>query len=101
MEITQIGGDIQRETMRSYPAADVYADGGDLAIAHPNSGELGNALRFDSVARERIYNRLLHAAHICAYVPFPIAQVEDGIAHELARPVVGHIAAAVGGIERD
>src|SRR5690348_11959214 len=28
MEIAQIGGDVQRETVRSHPTADVHADGG-------------------------------------------------------------------------
>src|ERR1700722_7792483 len=100
MEITQISGDVQREAVRSYPAADVDADGGDLTIAHPYSGKFGNALRFDSVIGERLNNRLPDAANVCADVALPIAQIEDGVTDQLTGTVIRHVAAAVRRIER-
>ncbi len=48
LEITQIGGDVQRETVRRHPAADVHADGGDLPLAHPHAGQLGDAAGGDA-----------------------------------------------------
>src|ERR1700677_1000700 len=100
MEITQIRRDVQREAVRGHPTADVDADGGDLTIAYPYSGEFGNARRFDSVVGESLDNRLLDAADVGADIALPIAQIEDGVAHQLTGAVIGHVAAAVRWIER-
>ena len=41
------------------------------------------------------------AAHVSAHVALPLAQVQDGVAHQLAGAVIGDVAAAVGGMEGD
>ena len=41
------------------------------------------------------------AAHVRADIALPFAQIEDRIADELAGTVIGHVAAAVRGIECD
>src|SRR5580700_3576082 len=101
MEIAQIGGYIQRKTVRSYPTADVNPNGRDLTVAHPYASELGNARGFDSVIGECLDDRLLDAAHIGADIAFPVAQIDDGITYQLTRAVISHITAAVGRIERN
>src|ERR1017187_2110943 len=101
LEIAQIGADVQGETVRSHPPADVYANGGDLALIHPHAGQPGDASGEDAVIGQGIDNRLLDRPHVCAHVALPLPQVEDRVAHQLARAVVRHIAAAVDGVERN
>src|ERR1035438_6743444 len=42
LKIAQVGRDVERETVRSHPSADVHADGGDFALAHPDARQFGN-----------------------------------------------------------
>ena len=87
--------------MRSHPSADVHADGGDLGVSHPNSRAFRNAARLDAEVRQGIDQRLLDGPHVSAHIALPLAQVEDGKADDLPRPVIGNIAAAIGGMEGD
>ena len=41
------------------------------------------------------------AANVGAHVALPFSQIEDRIADDLARTVIGDVAAAVGGVELD
>ncbi len=50
---------------------------------------------------KRVDEHLLDGAHISAHVALPFAQIQDRIADDLAGTVIGHVAAAVGGIECD
>ena len=61
----------------------------------------GNAARLDAEIRQRIDQRLLDGPHVRAHVALPFAQIQDRIAHNLSRPVISHVAAAVGGMEGD
>jgi hypothetical protein len=99
LEIAQVGGDVQRETVRGDPSADVHADGADFAPAHPNAGQLGNAAGLDAEIGQRIDDGLLDGPDVSAHVALPFAQVQDGIADELAGAVIGDVAAAVGGMK--
>src|SRR5258708_7749052 len=101
LKIAQVCSDVERESVRCHPAAEVHADGGDLAITGPNAGELGNASGFDAVIGEGIDDGLLEGADVGAHVALPIAEVEDGVADELPGTVIGDVAAAVGGEEFD
>ena len=79
----------------------MHTDGGDLALTHPDARQLRDAAGPDVEIRQRIDQRLLDRPHIRAHVAFPFAQIHDGIAHDLPRPVIGDIAAAVRGMEGD
>ena len=41
------------------------------------------------------------AAHVSAHVALPLAQIQNRVPHQLAGPVIRHVAAAVRGIKRD
>ena len=79
----------------------MHADGGDFALAHPDTRQLRNTAGLDAEIREGIDERLFDGPHVRAHVALPFAQVEDGIADDLPRPVIGDVATAVGGMEGD
>jgi len=81
--------------VRGHPTADVHADGGDLALLHPDAGATGNAARRQAELRQCIDNHLLEPAHVGDHVPPPLAEVEDRVAHQLSGTVIGDVAAAV------
>ncbi len=93
--------DIEGVAVRGHPAADVHADRGDLAPARrtrsrPDAGEPLDAGRLDPEGCERLDDRLLEVAAVAAHVLAVPFQVEDRVADELPRRVVGGLAAAVG-----
>src|ERR1035438_461340 len=51
LKIAQVGGDVERETVRSDPSADVHADRADLGPAHPDARTFRNAARLDAEIR--------------------------------------------------
>jgi hypothetical protein len=79
----------------------VYADRADFGPAHPDARTFRNAARLDAEIRERIDQRLFDGPHVRAHVALPLAQVQDGVADDLPRPMIGDVAAAVGGMEGD
>jgi len=79
----------------------VHADGGDLALAHPNARKLRDAARLDAEIRQRVDQGLFDGPYVRAHIALPLAQVQDGVADDLSRPVVGHVAAPVRGMEGD
>src|ERR1035438_10063268 len=52
LKIAQVGRDVERETVRSHPSADVHADGGDFALAHPDARQFGNTAGLDAAIRQ-------------------------------------------------
>src|ERR1017187_585242 len=80
LKIAQVGRDVERETVRCDPSADVHADGGDFALAHPDARQFRNTARLDTEIRQRIDERLFDRPHIRPHVALPFAQVQDGIA---------------------
>src|ERR1019366_5099292 len=98
LKIAQVGGHVEREAVRGDPSAEVHPDGGDLALAHPHAGQFGNPAGGNAVLRQSGDDGLFHRAHIRADIALPIAQIEDGIAHQLSGTVVRHVAPAIDGI---
>src|SRR5215471_5425794 len=84
LKIAEVGIDVERETVRGYPPADVYADGCDFASAGPHADQIGYASGFDAVIGERIDEGLLDGMDVGADVALPFAQIEDGVANQLA-----------------
>ena len=79
----------------------MHAYSRDLALAHPDARQLGNAARLDAEIRERVDQRLLDGPHVGADVALPFAQVKDGIADDLAWAMIGNVAAAIRGMKGD
>jgi hypothetical protein len=79
----------------------MHADCADFGVAHPDAGAFRNAARLDIEIRKRIDHGLLDRPHVRAHVALPIAQIQDGVADDLSRPVIRDVAAAVGGMKSD
>jgi hypothetical protein len=94
-ERRQVGVDVHREAVRRHPALDVHADRGDLARADPHAGEVAALVRpgagVDALLGQRAHHRALERPHVRE----DVVDREDPVADELARPVVGQLAAAV------
>src|ERR1017187_378593 len=97
LKIAQIRIHVQREAVGSHPAAEMHADGGDFAVAYPDPGELGDAPGLNAKLGQGVDERLLDGTHVGAHVASPIPKVQNRIAHQLPRPVIRHVAAAIGG----
>jgi hypothetical protein len=74
----------------------VHSDRRDLRITHPNAGHRGDAARTNPELSQRIDQNLLNPAHESAHIALPIPQIHDRIRHNLPRPVIGHVPAAIG-----
>ena len=92
---------VQREAVRRHPAADVHADRGDLSPRPPNAGAPGTrpAAMPNSASASIITCSM--RAHVRHHVALPFSQIEDRIADDLAGPVIGDVAAAVGVMKLD
>ena len=90
--------DVQRVAVRGHPARDVDADGAELArgALEPDAREAFDPRRFDAEGRGGADDGFLEVAAIALDVPPVAVEVEDRVADELARPVEGRLAAAVG-----
>src|SRR5579883_1567476 len=106
VEVAQVGGDVEREAVRGDAARDVHADGGDFLLGDgaagdgPDAGASGDALRGDGEVSQGADEGFFEEADVvdgadAAVVQGETAQVEDGVADELAGSVVGDVAAAV------
>ncbi len=125
-KVSQVGGDIESEAMRSDAARNMNADGGDLALRTACSGlsvlsPMAAVLQdpHQTPVRPQIRpartpkppQRRISASSIPRTKstgpmrpPFAAAQgaqIEDRVAHQLTRPVIGHVAAAVDLVDGD
>src|SRR5205823_2325646 len=84
-------------SVRRHPARHVDSDRGDLPgrAGEPDAGQALQRLPYQSERRKRLDQRLLELAYVALDVAAVLLQVEDRIADELARPVVGRPAASV------
>ncbi len=112
-EVTEVGVDVEGESMRGDAARDVDADGGDFAAGStalvqrvkarsaPDAGEFWDAASRDAEADAEADEGFFHGAneidwtHAVAAGIAEAAEVEDGIADQLAGTVVGNVAATV------
>jgi hypothetical protein len=67
-----------------------------LSFTCPHSGQPGDSAGADSELLQRINQNLFDGAHVGADIAFPLAQIDDRVADDLAGPMVGHIPAAIG-----
>jgi len=67
-----------------------------VALVYPYAGGVGVAMGVDVEAGECVDDDLFEEAHVAVDAEAEAVEVEDGIGDELARAVVGDVAAAVG-----
>jgi len=94
-EIVEVGVDVERETVAGDPASDPEADRGQFLAAHPHAREAVDAPRGNPVIGGRANENLLEIADVAVHVAAVRGEVEDRVAHDLAGPVVGDVAAAL------
>jgi hypothetical protein len=117
LEVAEVGGDVEGEAVGGDSAGDVDADGADFAFARgtglvvvqaaPYTGESGDAAGADAVDSAKSDEGFFHHAdkvdgtEATAAGVLETAEIEDGIADELAGTVVGDVAAAIDFVEGD
>ena len=89
---------VEGEAVHRPPPLEPHADGADLARVRPvgvdpHAGVLGEPARRHAERRQRVDDQLLDVAHVLGRAE-PVAELHDRVADELARAVVGDVAAA-------
>ena len=82
--------------MAGHPAGNPDADGGKLALPDPHTGQARYAFRLDLVVSRDADQNVLEIANVAVHVATVGLEIEDWVAHELAGPVISHLAATVG-----
>jgi len=94
VEVGQVGCDIESEPVPADPLLNVNADARNLAIFGPDSSVPFFALSFDAKARECMNQTLLYLAKKPVKILAVFAEVEYGIANQLAWPVERNVPSA-------
>jgi hypothetical protein len=88
-------GDVDGEAVHRNPFPDSHADGGELTISHPDASEPGAATGLDSEVVAGVDQGIFEFPQVFVEILTAWAEVEDGVADELARAMVGGLPAAV------
>ena len=83
---------IEREAMAGDPSRDSDTDRGKFSLADPHAREAGTSPGGDVVVRGGAYEHLLEIADVAVHIAAIRFQIEDGVADDLSRPVVGNVA---------
>lgn len=117
-EVGEVGGEVEGKSVRGDAAGNVDADGGDFACgrvgrdlwvgeAAPDASQAGDAAGGDAMEGAEADESFFHeadkvdGAEAAAVGVGQGAEVEDGVADELAGAVVGDIATAVDFVDSD
>ncbi len=90
-----LAGDVDREAVHRNPFPHAHPDGSELAVLHPHAGHALAAACGNPKLPASGDERVLDEAEVEMKVAAARVEVEDGIADELPRAVVGGLAAAV------
>ena len=105
LKVLEVGRDVQRKAVARDPAADANADGGDLFFAafrpHPHARQPRHAPASMPNRRRATISTSSRSRTYTMHVAAVRLQVEDRIADQLSRPVIGDVAAAAGLEHRD
>jgi len=102
VEIAEVGGDVESETVGRNPATDVDADGGEFFFAdvarrlNPDAGLAGNAKGGDAEISGGANHDFFKRADVPVNVAADDIEIENGIADDLTGAVIGDVAAAIG-----
>jgi len=90
-----IRGDVDGEAMHRDPFADADADGCKFAVFHPNAGESVSPVGIDAELAAGVDQCVLDFPEMGVEVfPAP-SEIENRVSHQLARPVIGRLAATI------
>ena len=103
VEVAQVGGHVQRKSMRGNATRDMHADCGDLLLRdgpsgqRPDSGAFRNSLGDNAIAGTGANEDFLQLANIVdsAETRSKAAQIDDRITDQLTRAMIGDVPAAV------
>ena len=105
IKVSQIGGHIVREAVRSDPAAQVHAKRRELFFAggviHPNSVVGRDAASSHAEIGRGANHHFFELLDVPAHVAAMLREIQDGIADDLAGAVIGDVAAAIARMEGD
>jgi len=87
--------DVQRKSMHAYPFLYTQTDGTHLFSFDPNSGVTLIPIRFDRKISQGSYHDLFEIPNIEVKVSPLVSQVENGVAYELTRTMIGNIASSI------
>jgi hypothetical protein len=99
VEHREVGIDIEREAVPGATLRDSHTDRRDLLVADPYAGEPALATRVDAEVGERRDQDRFEPANVrddIALTGAPLCERDDRVSDELARPVVGDVATAIG-----
>ena len=92
----QIRINVQRKTMVADAPGDPHPDESDLRVPDPGPGVPGITFGFDAEPIERFDHGFFQPGDIFADGFFVVGQTENGIADQLAGPVIGGVPAPAG-----
>ncbi len=92
--------DVDGEPVQAHPTPHAHADGRDLAVRDPHPRQPLAPCADDPVPGQRGDEHFLQEPQVNVQVAPALAEVEDGIADELARAVVSRLAAAMDRLDR-
>ena len=93
LEWSQIHVHVQREAMTSHPPTDMDANRGDFSPCHPHARPADPTTGSDPESGEGFDQDPLESSEVAVQVAAMIGHIQDRIPHQLARPVIGHVAA--------
>src|SRR6185503_16842202 len=93
-EIIELCRYVQRKPVHGNPAGDAHSDCCQFLVAYPNTGQPGDASGGDVEICGCPDEDLLDVAHIAPHVTSIRSEVNDGIADQLSRSVIGHSSAS-------
>jgi hypothetical protein len=102
VEVAEVCGDIEGETVGGDPAADVDADGGEFFFwdiarrLHPDTGLARDSKSGDAKIGGGADHGFFERANVPVNITADEIEIENGITDDLAGAVIGDVAAAVG-----
>ena len=105
LEGAEVVGDVEREAVHRHIAATLDAYGRDLALPlgvadiEPDAGRTLLQFASNTIEAQELYDRALQQLYVGAQPEAEALEVKDRVARDLARAVVGHVAAALDLIE--
>src|ERR1051326_2406632 len=97
IEGREIAPNLERESVHRDPMANTDTDRRDLAILHPDASQTTTRRRRYANPGQRLDEQIFEPAQISMQILAAVSQIDDWIADQLARAVVGCLAAAING----